>query len=37
VKQWHRSGWLIETEKRNGIEPPQPLLPELQAKLRAAP
>ncbi|MDM0037593.1 transporter substrate-binding domain-containing protein [Variovorax sp. J22G21] len=37
VKQWHRSGWLIETEKRNGIEPPQPLLPELQARLRAAP
>ncbi len=37
VKQWHRSGWLIETEKRNGIEPPQPLLPELQAKLRTAP
>ena len=37
VKQWHRSGWLIETEKRNHIEPPQPLLPELQAKFRAAP
>jgi polar amino acid transport system substrate-binding protein len=37
VKQWHRSGWLIETEKRNQITPPQPLLPELQTKLRAAP
>ena len=37
VRQWHRSGWLIETEKRNGIEPAQALLPELQAKLRAAP
>ena len=37
VQQWHRSGWLIETEKRNRIEPPQALLPELQAKLRAAP
>lgn len=37
VQQWHRSGWLIATEKRNGIEPPQPLLPELQAKLRATP
>lgn len=37
VQQWHRSGWLIETEKRLGIVPPQPLLPELQAKLKAAP
>jgi polar amino acid transport system substrate-binding protein len=37
VQQWHRSGWLIETEKRNGIEPAQPLLPELQARFKAAP
>ncbi|CAN7777734.1 transporter substrate-binding domain-containing protein [Variovorax sp. LjRoot84] len=37
VQQWHRSGWLIETEKRLGIVPPQPLLPELQTKLKAAP
>jgi len=36
VKQWHRTGWLIETEKRNHIEPAQPLLPELQAKFRGA-
>ena len=35
VQQWHRSGWLIATEKRNGIEPAQPLLPELQAKFKA--
>jgi len=37
VQQWHRSGWLIETEKRLGIVPSQPLLPELQSKLKAAP
>ncbi|HEY9238210.1 MAG TPA: transporter substrate-binding domain-containing protein [Burkholderiaceae bacterium] len=37
VQQWHRSGWLIETEKRNRIEPPQSLLPELQARFKAAP
>lgn len=35
VQQWHRSGWLIATEKRNGIEPAQALLPELQAKFKA--
>lgn len=35
VQQWHRSGWLIATEKRNGIEPPQPLLTELQARFKA--
>jgi polar amino acid transport system substrate-binding protein len=28
VQEWHRSGWLIATEKRLGIPPPQPLLPE---------
>jgi polar amino acid transport system substrate-binding protein len=36
VQQWHRSGWLIETEKRLNIAPPQPLLPELQARFKAS-
>lgn len=36
IQDWHRTGWLIATEKRIGIEPPQPLLPELQAKYKAA-
>lgn len=36
VQDWHRSGWLIATEKRLGITPPQPLLPELQARFRNA-
>ena len=36
VQQWHRSGWLIATETRLGISPPQPLLTELQAKFKAA-
>lgn len=35
VQQWHRSGWLIATEARLGISPPQPLLTELQAKFKA--
>lgn len=35
VQEWHRSGWLIKTEKSVGIEPPNPLLPELQAKFKA--
>lgn len=35
VQDWHRTGWLIATEKRVGIEPPNPLLPELQAKFKA--
>lgn len=34
VQEWHRSGWLIETEKRIGITPPQPLLPELRARFK---
>ena len=34
VQAWHRTGWLIDTEKRLGITPPQPLLPELQKQLR---
>lgn len=29
IREWHRSGWLIETEKRLGITPPQPYLQEL--------
>lgn len=36
VQDWHRTGWLIATEKRSGIEPANPLLPELQAKFKAA-
>lgn len=32
VQEWHRTGWLIETEKRLGITPAQPLLVELQAR-----
>ena len=36
VQEWHRSGWLIATEKRLGITPPQPLLPELQARFKNA-
>jgi len=34
VQDWHRSGWLIATERRLGITPPNPLLPELQAKFK---
>jgi polar amino acid transport system substrate-binding protein len=37
VQGWHRTGWLINAEKRLGIEPAQPLLPELQAKFKTAP
>lgn len=36
VQEWHRSGWLIATEKRVGISPANPLLPELQAQLKSA-
>lgn len=35
VQEWHRTGWLIATEKRLGITPPQPLLPELQARFKS--
>lgn len=35
VQDWHRTGWLIATEKRLGIEPANPLLPELRAKFQA--
>lgn len=34
VQDWHRSGWLIATEKRVGIAPANPLLPELQARFK---
>ena len=36
VQDWHRTGWLIAAEKRVGIEPANPLLPELQAKFKSA-
>ena len=36
VKDWHRRGWLIDTERRLGIAPPNPFLVEQQAKFRAA-
>lgn len=36
VQEWHRTGWLVAAEKRVGIEPPNPLLPELQAKFKTA-
>ena len=32
---WHRTGWLIETEKKNGILPPSPALVEWHDKLKA--
>ncbi|MFY3432289.1 transporter substrate-binding domain-containing protein [Achromobacter sp. SLBN-14] len=32
IQGWHRSGWLIQTEQRLGIAPPQPLLQELHDK-----
>jgi polar amino acid transport system substrate-binding protein len=35
VQDWHRSGWLIATEKRLGISPAQPLLTELQARFKS--
>ncbi|MDR0225527.1 MAG: transporter substrate-binding domain-containing protein [Burkholderiaceae bacterium] len=36
VQDWHRKGWLIEVEKRNGMTP-TPLLHELHEKFRKAP
>lgn len=36
VQQWHRSGWLIETVRKNGLAP-TPSLFELQAKYRKTP
>lgn len=34
IQGWHRSGWLIATEKRLDIQPPQPLLKELHDKYK---
>ncbi|CCH08821.1 transporter substrate-binding domain-containing protein [Achromobacter xylosoxidans] len=34
IQGWHRSGWLIATEKRLGIQPAQPLLQELHDKYK---
>jgi polar amino acid transport system substrate-binding protein len=34
VKQWHRSGWLIEAEKRHHITPASPALVELQKQFQ---
>ena len=36
VKSWHRTGWLIEAEKRHHISPASPALVELHAKFQAA-
>jgi polar amino acid transport system substrate-binding protein len=35
VKQWHRTGWLIEGEKRHHISPASPALVELHNKFQA--
>ncbi|MEF3060655.1 transporter substrate-binding domain-containing protein [Ralstonia solanacearum] len=35
VQGWHRDGWLIETEKKNGILPPSPALVEWHDRLKA--
>ncbi len=34
IQGWHRSGWLIPTEKLLDIQPPQPLLQELHDKYK---
>ena len=36
VKGWHRTGWLIEAEKRHHITPASPALVELHDKFQAA-
>lgn len=36
VQEWHRSGWLIATEKRLGISPANPYLVELQGRFKTA-
>src|SRR5256885_16199072 len=36
VQDWHRTGWLIEVEQRNGMTP-TPLLHQLHDKFRKAP
>ena len=33
VKDWHRSGWLIEDETKNGLTPPSPALAEWHRQL----
>lgn len=34
VQNWHRSGWLVATEKKAGILPPSPALTELHDKFK---
>lgn len=36
VQEWHRTGWLIATEKRVGIAPANPFLVEQQSQLKTA-
>lgn len=36
VQEWHRSGWLIDAEKRVGIAPANPFLAEQQSKFKTA-
>ncbi|MDB6052348.1 MAG: putative transport system, exported solute-binding protein [Pseudomonas sp.] len=36
VKEWHRSGWLIQAEQRNHISPVSPALRELQKQFQSA-
>ncbi|MGF6761627.1 polar amino acid transport system substrate-binding protein [Paraburkholderia sp. GAS33] len=36
VEDWHRSGWLIDTERKNGMQPSQAVL-DLHAKFKAQP
>lgn len=36
IQGWHKSGWLIATEKKLGITPPSPALPELHNKFKSA-
>ncbi len=36
IQSWHRTGWLIDTEKRLGIAPPQPLLQQLHQKFQGS-
>jgi len=35
VRDWHRTGWLIDDEARNGLTPPSPALAEWHQKLPA--
>ncbi|HEV3422549.1 MAG TPA: transporter substrate-binding domain-containing protein [Paraburkholderia sp.] len=36
VEDWHRSGWLIDTERKNGMQPSQAVL-DLHARFKAQP